>query len=144
MTTTPDFEAFLSSWRESIVAGDPPTTELGRRFALKIVTQWLDAPESGMEIVYCDGAGDGGVDLAVLDVGPEDENEGQPGHTWYLVQSKHGTAFQGSRTLLVEAQKSGSPSSALKRRQTIALCWSSPPSVRSTPTRRRFWKTSAR
>lgn len=105
MITTPDFEAFLSSWRESIVAGDPPTTELGRRFAQKIVTQWLDAPESGMEIVYCDGAGDGGVDLAVLDVGPEDENEGQPGHTWYLVQSKHGTAFQGSRTLLVEAQK---------------------------------------
>jgi hypothetical protein len=100
-----DFENFLQSWRESIVAGDPSTTELGRRFAHKIVTQWLDAPDTGMEIVYCDGAGDGGVDLAVLDVGPEDELEGQPGHTWYLIQSKHGTAFQGSKTLLIEAQK---------------------------------------
>jgi len=104
-TPLPDFDAFLASWRESIVAGNPSTTELGRRFAHKIVTQWLDATESGLEIVYCDGAGDGGIDLAVLDVGPEDEAAGQPGHTWYLVQSKHGTAFAGSRTLLVEAQK---------------------------------------
>ncbi len=101
----PDFDAFLTSWRESVVEGDPSTTELGRRFAHKIVTQWLDAPESGLEIVYCDGAGDGGIDIAVLDVGPEDEAAGQPGHTWYLVQSKHGTAFSGNRTLLVEAQK---------------------------------------
>ena len=104
-TVQPDFEAFLTSWRESVVAGDPSTVELGRRFAQKIVTQWLDAPESGLEIVYCDGAGDGGIDLAVLDIGPEDETTGQPGHTWYLVQSKHGTAFAGARTLLVEAQK---------------------------------------
>lgn len=101
----PDFDDFLESWRESIVEGSPPTTELGRRFAHKIVTQWLDAPDTGMEIVYCDGAGDGGIDLALLDVGPEDEQEGQPGHTWYLVQSKYGSAFQGARTLLVEAQK---------------------------------------
>lgn len=101
----PDFDNFLNSWRESIVAGNPSTTELGRRFAQKIVTQWLDAPESGLEIVYCDGAGDGGIDLAVLDVGPDEEIEGQPGHTWYLVQSKHGTAFAGATTLLVEAQK---------------------------------------
>ena len=104
-TDRPNFEAFLASWRESIIAGEPHTTELGRRFAQKILTQWLDAPESGLEIVYCDGSGDGGIDLAVLDVGPEDEAAGQPGHTWYLVQSKHGTAFAGTRTLLVEAQK---------------------------------------
>lgn len=105
VSVQPDFQAFLAAWRESVVAGDPSTIELGRRFAHKIVTQWLDAPESGLEIVYCDGAGDGGIDLAVLDVGPEDETAGQPGHTWYLVQSKHGTAFAGARTLLVEAQK---------------------------------------
>jgi len=105
MTTMPAFDTFLDSWRESIVAGNPPTTELGRRFAQKIVTQWLDAPDSGVEIVYCDGAGDGGVDLALLDVGAEDEDTGQPGHTWYLIQSKYGSAFAGTRTLLVEAQK---------------------------------------
>jgi len=103
--TLSDFDSFLMSWRESVTEGTPTTTELGRRFAQKIVSQWLDAPESGLEIVYCDGAGDGGIDLAVLDVGPEDEAEGQPGHTWYLIQSKHGTAFAGTRTLLVEAQK---------------------------------------
>lgn len=101
----PDFETFLSSWRESIQAGDPSTTELGRRFAHKIVTQWLDAPDSGLEIVYCDGAGDGGVDLAVLDTGADEEDAGQAGHTWYLIQSKYGSAFAGARTLLVEAQK---------------------------------------
>lgn len=105
MTPQSEFGDFLTSWRESVVAGDPSTIELGRRFAHKIVMDWLDAPESGLEIVYCDGAGDGGIDLAVLDVGPEDEAAGQPGHTWYLVQSKHGTAFAGARTLLVEAQK---------------------------------------
>lgn len=105
MPATPDFETFLSSWRESIVADDPSTTELGRRFAQKIVSQWLDAPDSGLEIVYCDGAGDGGVDLALLDEGANDEDAGQPGHTWYLIQSKYGSAFAGTRTLLVEAQK---------------------------------------
>lgn len=105
MATMPDFETFLTSWRESIVADDPSTTELGRRFAQKIVAQWLDAPDSGLEIVYCDGAGDGGVDLALLDEGANDEDAGQPGHTWYLIQSKYGSAFAGTRTLLVEAQK---------------------------------------
>ncbi|QDM40805.1 AIPR family protein [Altererythrobacter sp. TH136] len=105
MNQTTNFEAFLASWREDIIAGQPSTVELGRRFAHKIVTQWLDAPDTGMELVYCDGAGDGGVDLAILDVGPEDENEGEQGHTWYLVQSKHGSAFQGSATLIIEAQK---------------------------------------
>lgn len=104
-SVTVDFEAFLASWRESVTAGNPSTTELGRRFAQKLVTQWLDASEAGTELVYCDGAGDGGVDLAVLDVGSDDEADSQPGHVWYLVQSKYGGAFQGPTTLLVEAQK---------------------------------------
>lgn len=104
-TVTVDFEAFLASWRESVTAGNPSTTELGRRFAQKLVTQWLDASETGTELVYCDGAGDGGVDLAVLDVGSDEEADSQPGHIWYLLQSKYGGAFQGPTTLLVEAQK---------------------------------------
>jgi AIPR protein len=105
MMTTPDFETFLTAWRESIVDGSPTTTELGRRFAQKIVTQWLDVPETGLEIVYCDGANDGGIDLAILDTGAEDDGDGKPGHTWYLVQSKYGSAFAGTPTLLVETQK---------------------------------------
>lgn len=100
-----DFDAFLASWRESIVEGTPSTVELGRRFAQKLVTQWLDASEAGTELIYCDGAGDGGIDLAVLDVGSDEESDSQPGHIWYLVQSKYGGAFQGPTTLLVEAQK---------------------------------------
>jgi hypothetical protein len=104
-TALPDFDSFLATWRESIVEGSPTTTELGRRFAHKITTQWLDAPDSGLEIVYCDGANDGGIDLAILDTGNEDPAEGQQGHTWYLVQSKYGTAFQGVATLWAEAQK---------------------------------------
>lgn len=100
-----EFDAFLESWRESVRAGNPSTVELGRRFAQKLITQWLDASESGVELIYCDGAGDGGIDLAVLDIGADDEVDTQPGHTWFLVQSKYGAAFQGASTLLVEGQK---------------------------------------
>jgi len=82
---TVDFEAFLGSWRESVIAGNPSTTELGRRFAQKLVTQWLDASEAGTEIVYCDGAGDGGIDLAVLDVGSDDEADSQSRFLFYMV-----------------------------------------------------------
>lgn len=100
-----DFEDFLLSWKEDIVAGSPSTVELGRRFAQKLVTQWLDASESAGDLIYCDGAGDGGVDLAVLDVGSEEEPESESGHTWYLVQSKYGSAFSGATTLVTEGQK---------------------------------------
>lgn len=106
MSASPiEFDAFLESWKESVKAGNPSTVELGRRFAQKLITQWLDASESGVEVIYCDGAGDGGIDLAVLDVGADEEADTQPGHTWYLVQSKYGAAFQGPATLLVEGQK---------------------------------------
>ncbi len=37
-----DLEAFRDSWLESVKSGAPSTVELGRRFALKLVTQWLD------------------------------------------------------------------------------------------------------
>ncbi|HUB49345.1 MAG TPA: AIPR family protein [Acetobacteraceae bacterium] len=101
------FDQFRLSWLESIVAGSPSTVELGRRFALKLVTQWMDSSESTADFVLCDGAGDGGIDVALLDTGPDesnDEAEGS-GHTWYLVQSKYGSAFKGTNTLLSEGQK---------------------------------------
>ena len=62
--TTIDFEAFRQEWLADITEGSPSTVELGRRFAVKIVTQWLDGYEPGTDLVYCDGAGDGGIDLA--------------------------------------------------------------------------------
>jgi hypothetical protein len=80
-----------------VIAGSPSTTELGRRFAFKIVTQWLDSAEPGTDLVYCDGAGDGGIDIAYLDrLGDrEADTETFEGDTWYLVQSKHGRAMAG-------------------------------------------------
>ena len=101
------FEEFHNSWLESITQGSPSTRELGKRFALKLVTQWLDTSENTADFVFCDGAGDGGIDVALLDTGPDessDEAEGS-GHCWYLVQSKYGSAFAGIGTLLIEGQK---------------------------------------
>ncbi len=97
---------FLNSWNESVRSGTPSTVELGRRFALKLVTQWMDIAETSAELTYCDGSGDGGIDVALLDTGPEVSDDATTsGHTWYLVQSKYGSAFAGSLTLLVEGQK---------------------------------------
>jgi hypothetical protein len=109
VTTTPEpsvtLEAFRAEWLADITASEQSTTELGRRFALKIVTQWLDGYEPGTDLVYCDGAGDGGIDLAYLDRVDEGSTDSSIGDAWYLVQSKHGTAFRGTQTLLIEGQK---------------------------------------
>lgn len=98
---------FRTSWIESVRAGTPSTVELGRRFALKLVTQWMDVAETAADFIYCDGSADGGIDVALLDTGPEEmpDDSTTSGHTWYLVQSKYGSAFAGSHTLLLEGQK---------------------------------------
>lgn len=67
-----DFEAFLAEWLTEVRAGSPSTVELGRRFAQKLFAQWQDVDASSSDIVYCDGAGDGGIDLAYLDRGEDD------------------------------------------------------------------------
>ncbi len=101
------FDDFRRSWLEDVQAGNPSTVELGRRFALKLVTQWLDTSDATTEFIYCDGSGDGGIDVASLDTGPDEvsDSTGISGHTWYLVQSKYGCAFAGINTLLTEGQK---------------------------------------
>ncbi|WP_234913763.1 AIPR family protein [Sinorhizobium medicae] len=102
-----NFEDFRSSWLEEVQSGDPSTVELGRRFALKLVSQWLDSSDISADLIYCDGSGDGGIDLAILDTGPDEftDDSAISGHTWYLVQSKYGAAFEGTSTLLQEGQK---------------------------------------
>jgi hypothetical protein len=102
---TVEFKDFRDEWLSEITLGNPPTTELGRRFAFKIVTQWLDGYEPGTDLVYCDGSGDGGVDLAYLDRVDEGSTDTSTGDTWYLIQSKYGSAFKGTTTLLSEGQK---------------------------------------
>ena len=81
--------------------------ELGRRFAHKLIEQWADADDAAGDFVYCDGAGDGGIDVAYLDRGDDDggAESSVASHSWYLVQSKYGSAFRGTTTLLQEGQK---------------------------------------
>lgn len=108
MANTLTFEAFESEWLTDILADNPNSLEKGRRFSRKLIGQWFDFDgenESLDDIIYCDGSGDGGIDIAYLQRGDEDEESANEGNTWYLVQSKYGKAFQGTNTLLQEAQK---------------------------------------
>lgn len=107
-------EQFRQQWLSDIVAGDPSTLDLGRRFAYKLILQWLDIADDSDDLILCDGAGDGGIDIAYLQrsesIGKHgsmasDDASTPEGDTWFLVQSKYGAAFQGSTTLLAEAQK---------------------------------------
>lgn len=104
MADFPPYEVFRDEWLTSVRAGQPSTVDLGNRFAHKLVTQWRDVSPGAEDIHYCDGSGDGGIDLAFLYHGDADA-ESQEGHTWYLVQSKYGSAFRGPETLLAEGHK---------------------------------------
>lgn len=102
------FEAFEKEWLEDVLSGNPSTIELGRRFSRKLVTQWLDISEDTEyqdDLVYCDGTGDGGIDIAYLQRGDDIEDNPNGGDIWYIVQSKYGSSFAGTSTLLEEAQK---------------------------------------
>src|SRR5947209_10097178 len=101
MTASLSFHSYQEEWLKDVRTEDLTTTELGHRFAHKLLTQWLDIDDSSEDLIYCDGSGDGGIDIAYLHRG---EGEGT-GHTWYLIQSKYGKAFRGSATLLTESQK---------------------------------------
>jgi hypothetical protein len=107
MTLATTYDAFRAQWLDDVQRGNPSTVELGRRFAVKLVSQWLDVPPDHDDFVHCDGSGDGGVDVAFLrraeDVAEESDN--REGDSWYLVQSKYGSAFAGVGTLLREGQK---------------------------------------
>lgn len=96
-------QEFQQQWLESVRADNPSTTMLGNRFAEKILRDWHEIDEDTAEIILCDGAGDGGIDAAVFV--KSDPDEGVDGDTWYLVQSKYGTAFQGGGTITEEAHK---------------------------------------
>jgi len=96
-------EDFEQQWSEDIVAGNPSTTQLGHRFAAKILRDWHEIDSSTDEVILCDGAGDGGIDAAVFI--KEDLQEGIEGDTWMLVQSKYGSSFSGADTITTEAQK---------------------------------------
>ncbi|HSN76247.1 MAG TPA: AIPR family protein [Anaerolineae bacterium] len=108
MSIALSFEAYRSEWLRDIEDGSPSTTELGRRFAHKLLSDWLELDEASADILYCDGAGDGGIDVAYLEQGERTDpttDGAMDGDAWYLVQSKYGSAFRGVNTILEEGRK---------------------------------------
>ena len=105
----PSYEQFRTEWLEGIDDQDLPPLEKGRRFASKLITQWLGITTDDDDFVICDGSGDGGIDVAYLQHSDNDPDshstESLEGDVWYLVQSKYGTAFSGSATILAEGDK---------------------------------------
>lgn len=100
------FDDFRKQWLEDIRAGEPSSVEMGHRFAHKLFTQWHDVTNGSDDLTYCDGPGDGGIDLAYLERGEKDkDSENVGGDTWYLVQSKYGSSFQGTNTLFARWAK---------------------------------------
>ena len=105
------FEQFCREWLVEIEEGQPSSLDIGRRFATKLITQWLDVTTDDDDLIICDGSGDGGIDIAYLqrsegDDDQLDEQESEPdSDTWYLVQSKYGTAFAGKDTIFREGLK---------------------------------------
>lgn len=97
------FEEFETQWLEEVQSESPSTTQLGNRFAQKILRDWHEIDGVAAEVILCDGAGDGGIDAAVFM--KSDPAEGIDGSTWILVQSKYGTALSGPSTITLEAQK---------------------------------------
>ena len=103
------FEEFSEEWLREFVEGSLTSVEKGERFAAKLVTQWLNVTDDDDNLEFCGGPGDGGIDVAYLcrpDI-DDDDQEGNvvEGSTWYLIQSKYGTAFQGAATILSEGLK---------------------------------------
>jgi len=105
MSTTISYEEFETQWLSGITENNPSSVEKGRNFALKLISHWLDFSEDTDDIFYCDGGSDGGIDIAYLQRDEDEEENANPCHIWYVVQSKYGTSFSGKDTVLIEAQK---------------------------------------
>src|SRR5215208_5607944 len=101
----PTYESFKEAWLNEILENNPTSVQKGQRFARKLLTQWLDFNEDNDEIIFCDGTGDGGIDVAYFQRSDLQEENGPDGDTWFLIQSKYGKAFAGTGTLLIESQK---------------------------------------
>ena len=106
------FEQFREEWLREFTEEEMASLEKGRRFAFKISTQWLDVNEDDEDLVFCDGSGDGGIDIAYLRRSEvdasnniEQDDQSLDGDIWYLFQSKYGSAFQGNETIFSDGAK---------------------------------------
>ena len=108
VTSQVSYEQFSDAWLSEFKDGALSELEKGRRFAIKLITEWLDVTDDDEDFVICDRSGDGGIDIAYLkraDFDAADPDEEKRGDTWYLVQSKYGSAYSGSQTIFEEGRK---------------------------------------
>ena len=96
------FPEYKSAWLEGISDEQSPT-EKGRKFAHRIVIDWMETADISGDVYDCDGCKDGGIDLAILQKADDAGEDGSS--TWYIVQSKYGTAFQSVDTIVTEGLK---------------------------------------
>lgn len=95
------YEQFKEQWLLDVVDGSPSAFDKGVRFGAKIIRDWLDVSDDDGDLTIIDGSGDGGIDIAYLRRGGDTDE----GDTWYIVQSKYGTAFRGYDTIRTEGYK---------------------------------------
>ena len=105
ITTNEHYANFKAEWLKDVLKNDPTSTKKGHRFARKILKDWVDFNDEADEIIFCDGSGDGGLDAVYYRPGDKFEENANDGDTWYLIQSKFGSAYQGEKTLIEETQK---------------------------------------
>ena len=103
------YDQFREQWLEDIEEVGLSPLEKGRRFGVKLITQWLEVTTDDDDFFVCDGPGDGGIDIAYLkrSESPTDGSDDgtEEGDTWYIVQSKYGTSFSGYGTISMEGHK---------------------------------------
>ncbi len=103
------YEQFREEWVADIEAEGLTPLAKGRRFGAKLISEWLDVTTEDDDFFVCDGSGDGGIDIAYLqradDANRSDDSDSIEGDTWYIVQSKYGSAFSGADTIAAEGSK---------------------------------------
>ena len=71
----PTYEQFREEWLAEIKEANLSPLAKGRRFATKLITQWLGVTADDNDFVICDGSGDGGIDIAYLQRADSDPGE---------------------------------------------------------------------
>ena len=106
------FDEYHQEWVSEFIETEASSFEKGRRFAYKLVSQWLGVSDDDDDLELCDGSGDGGIDIAYLrrsevDISDTENASDQNGHgdVWYLIQSKYGSSFVGQDTVISEGRK---------------------------------------
>ena len=103
------YAQFREEWVADIEAEGLTPLAKGRLFGAKLISEWLDVTTEDDDFFICDGSGDGGIDIAYLqradDANRSDDSDAIEGDTWYIVQSKYGSAFSGPDTIFTEGSK---------------------------------------